>query len=133
MLGRSPPTSATASSRKLSALTAVHLKCLSLESAATFRTKSAGSSSTGVFIVQTEHRPARPLGSSGLQLVAGDGLRCTFTGETGERCSARVFLQIHHEHAWAKGGPDTLGNLRLLCAAHNRLLAELEFGERRAG
>jgi len=42
-------------------------------------------------------------------------------------------LQIHHERAWSKGGPDTLDNLRLLCAAHNRLLAELELGERRAG
>jgi len=67
------------------------------------------------------------------QLLARDGLCCTFTNESGQRCSARAFLQIHHEHAWSKGGSDTLDNLRLLCAAHNRLLAELEFGERRAG
>ena len=67
------------------------------------------------------------------QLLARDGLCCTFTNEGGQRCSARAFLQVHHERAWSKGGPDTLDNLRLLCAAHNRLLAELEFGERRAG
>jgi len=66
------------------------------------------------------------------QLVARDGLCCTFTSETGQRCTTRAFLQIHHDHAWSKGGADTLDNLRLLCASHNRLLAEQEFGERRA-
>jgi 5-methylcytosine-specific restriction endonuclease McrA len=66
------------------------------------------------------------------QLIARDGLCCTFTSEAGQRCLARAFLQIHHAHAWSKGGPDTLDNLRLLCASHNRLLAELEFGQRRA-
>jgi hypothetical protein len=66
------------------------------------------------------------------QLVARDGLCCTFTSETGQRCTSHAFLQIHHDHAWSKGGPDTLCNLRLLCASHNRLLAEQEFGERRA-
>jgi hypothetical protein len=66
------------------------------------------------------------------QLIARDGLCCTFTSETGQRCRARAFLQIHHDHAWSKGGPDTLDNLRLLCGSHNRLLAELEFGQRRA-
>ncbi|HXK18438.1 MAG TPA: HNH endonuclease [Polyangiaceae bacterium] len=65
--------------------------------------------------------------------AARDGLCCTFTSADGQRCSARAFLQIHHEHAWAKGGSDTLDNLRLLCGSHNRLLAELEFGKRHAG
>ncbi|HXK16250.1 MAG TPA: HNH endonuclease [Polyangiaceae bacterium] len=62
------------------------------------------------------------------QLVARDGASCSFVCDDGERCGARAFLQIHHEEAWAKGGPDTLDNLRLVCAAHNRLLAEREFG-----
>jgi HNH endonuclease len=66
------------------------------------------------------------------QLIARDGLCCTFRSEDGQHCTTRAFLQIHHEHAWAKGGPDTLDNLRLLCASHNRVLAELEFGKRRA-
>lgn len=59
-----------------------------------------------------------------------DGFRCTYTSPEGQRCECRRFLQIHHERAWAKGGPETLQNLRLLCAAHNQLLAELEFGAR---
>jgi 5-methylcytosine-specific restriction endonuclease McrA len=66
------------------------------------------------------------------QLVARDGLCCTFISETGQRCTTRAFLQIHHDHAWSKGGSDTLDNLRLLCGSHNGLLAAQEFGERRA-
>jgi len=50
-------------------------------------------------------------------------------GDDGQRCTARGFLQIHHEKAWAKGGSDTLDNLRILCASHNQLLAEQEYGE----
>jgi hypothetical protein len=57
-----------------------------------------------------------------------DEHRCTFTSSEGRRCSARAFLQLHHEEAWARGGPDTADNLRLLCAQHNRLLAEQDFG-----
>jgi 5-methylcytosine-specific restriction endonuclease McrA len=62
------------------------------------------------------------------EILARDGLRCTFVSEDGCRCTASSFLQIHHEQPWAKGGNSTVGNLRLLCAAHNRLLAEQDFG-----
>jgi len=37
-------------------------------------------------------------------------------------------LQLHHEQPWARGGADTIDNLRLLCAAHNALLEEQDFG-----
>jgi 5-methylcytosine-specific restriction endonuclease McrA len=71
------------------------------------------------------------------EVAARDGLRCTYVSEGGCRCSARAFLQIHHEEPWARGGAPTTENLRLLCASHNRLLAERDFGaahvaERRA-
>ena len=70
-----------------------------------------------------------------------DGGCCTYVGRDGIRCSTRVFLQFHHQKAWAKGGADSVENLRLLCRAHNRLLAEQELGteavqravERRSG
>ena len=62
------------------------------------------------------------------QVVARDGLQCTFVGNDGQRCSARKFIQIHHEDPWARGGGETVGNLRILCASHNRLLAERDFG-----
>jgi 5-methylcytosine-specific restriction endonuclease McrA len=57
-----------------------------------------------------------------------DGEQCTYVDLEGRRCSSRAFLQLHHEHAHALGGPSTLENLRLLCGAHNRLLAEQDFG-----
>jgi 5-methylcytosine-specific restriction endonuclease McrA len=57
-----------------------------------------------------------------------DGLRCTYVSEVGCLCSSRAFLQIHHEEAWASGGASIPENLRLLCAVHNRLLAERDFG-----
>jgi hypothetical protein len=62
------------------------------------------------------------------QVVARDGLRCSYVGEGGARCNAKGFLQLHHERAWAKGGADATDNLRLLCAQHNHLLAEQEYG-----
>jgi hypothetical protein len=62
------------------------------------------------------------------RLVERDGLRCSFVCEDGQRCGATAFLQIHHEQAWAKGGTDTLDNLRLVCASHNQWLAAREYG-----
>jgi len=62
------------------------------------------------------------------QVHARDGLRCTFVGSDGQRCASTQFTQIHHEAPWARGGDETIDNLRMLCAAHNRLLAEREFG-----
>jgi 5-methylcytosine-specific restriction endonuclease McrA len=53
---------------------------------------------------------------------------CTFVSGEGRRCRSRQLLQIHHEQPWARGGADTPDNLRLLCAEHNRLLAERDFG-----
>jgi 5-methylcytosine-specific restriction endonuclease McrA len=62
------------------------------------------------------------------EVAARDGLRCTYVSDAGCRCTARAFLQVHHEHPWACGGAATTENLRLLCASHNRLLAERDFG-----
>jgi hypothetical protein len=37
-------------------------------------------------------------------------------------------LELHHEHAFALGGPATAKNLTLRCRAHNALAAEQDFG-----
>ncbi len=63
------------------------------------------------------------------QVVARDGLCCSYVGDDGIRCGARAFLEIDHQQPWARGGPDTFDNLRLLCRAHNQLLAEEQFGK----
>jgi len=57
-----------------------------------------------------------------------DKQRCTYVSPDGKRCNCSHDLEIHHEHAFAKGGEHEIGNLRLLCRAHNALLAEKEFG-----
>ncbi len=65
------------------------------------------------------------------QVVARDGLQCSYVSPDGERCPSTKFLQFHHEHAWARGGPTQTGNVRILCRAHNRLLAEQDFGRQK--
>jgi hypothetical protein len=54
--------------------------------------------------------------------------RCTFADTGGRRCQERAGLELHHEQAFALGGPATTENLRLLCRAHNALLVERDFG-----
>ena len=58
-----------------------------------------------------------------------DGGRCTFVGSSGHRCGETRALELHHREPWARGGPDTPGNLTLHCRAHNALLARRDFGE----
>jgi HNH endonuclease len=62
------------------------------------------------------------------ELLERAGVHCAFVASDGQRCNARAFLQFHHRRAWARGGSDTADNLELLCHAHNRLLAERDFG-----
>lgn len=63
------------------------------------------------------------------RIVARDGLCCAYVGSDGRRCTSRSFLELHHVTPWAKGGGETLENLRLFCKPHNRLEAEQEFGQ----
>jgi 5-methylcytosine-specific restriction endonuclease McrA len=63
------------------------------------------------------------------EVVERDGLQCAYVSATGQRCDERAFLQIHHDEAWARTRDDGAGNLRIFCAAHNRLRAEQDFGE----
>ena len=37
-------------------------------------------------------------------------------------------LELHHEQPFGKGGPPTVANIRLMYQAHNRLLAERDYG-----
>jgi hypothetical protein len=63
------------------------------------------------------------------EVFARDGVKCTFVGDNGRRCNSRWNLQIDHIVPYARGGDNSLENLRLLCARHNRLAAELEYGK----
>ena len=57
-----------------------------------------------------------------------DDERCQFVAPDGTRCGARCYLHIDHVTPFALGGTATAENTRLLCSAHNHLLAVQVFG-----
>jgi 5-methylcytosine-specific restriction endonuclease McrA len=59
---------------------------------------------------------------------ARDGGRCTFTSDTGQRCAETRDLEYDHIDPYARDGPATAGNVRLLCRVHNQYEAERAFG-----
>ena len=58
-----------------------------------------------------------------------DGGRCTFTGEGGHRWTATSRIEFDHIEPLGMGGSTDLGNLRLLCRAHNQYEAIRAFGK----
>ena len=58
-----------------------------------------------------------------------DGGQCALVSGSGHRCRERAFLEIHHIHPYALGGPPTLENLALRCRRHNDYEARLVFGQ----
>ncbi len=62
-----------------------------------------------------------------------DGDRCRFVDEQGRRCSERHRLEYHHRHPFGMGGDHSPDNISLLCPAHNRRLAEHDYGRARIG
>jgi 5-methylcytosine-specific restriction endonuclease McrA len=65
-----------------------------------------------------------------LAVAERDGLRCTWCGPDGTRCSARAWLELDHKVCRGFGGDSSVENLRLLCRAHNLRAAEHAYGER---
>ena len=55
-----------------------------------------------------------------------DGGRCAWIGADGHRCESR--WQLEYDHIDPEG-PSIVGNVRLLCRAHNRLHAEHLYGK----
>ena len=62
------------------------------------------------------------------EVLRRDGTRCSFVSEDGKRCEERGALELHHEEPFARGGLATTTNIRVLCRAHNRWLAERDYG-----
>lgn len=63
------------------------------------------------------------------EVTLRDGMQCSYVSPDGRRCGSEAFLQLHHEIAWARHGPDDATNLTWLCASHNRYFAEKDFGQ----
>jgi 5-methylcytosine-specific restriction endonuclease McrA len=57
--------------------------------------------------------------------------RCAYVGSNGKRCNSEHNLEFdHYPVPYARGGPSTANNLRLLCAKHNKHAAIKTYGER---
>ncbi len=57
-----------------------------------------------------------------------DGGRCRFMDAQGRRCPERHRLEYHHRHPFGLGGGHDVDNISLMCSAHNRLMAEIDYG-----
>jgi hypothetical protein len=58
--------------------------------------------------------------------------RCAYVNGQGRRCQTRERLKFHHDETpFAKGGDHSPENIRLMCHAHNALLAEQEYGKKK--
>jgi hypothetical protein len=64
---------------------------------------------------------------------ARDQGRCSWPLDGGGCCGSTLRLELDHIVPWADWGGETEGNLRLVCASHNRLAARQQFGERVMG
>jgi hypothetical protein len=75
-------------------------------------------------------RPSRHIPAAVRRAVrARDRDRCRFVDEQGRRCSERHGLEFHHRRPYGVGGDHSPENISLLCPAHNRYLAELDYGQ----
>lgn len=62
------------------------------------------------------------------QIVARDGLQCSFVDAEGNRCQERAFLELDHIDPVGKGGASEATNGRLLCHRHNMHQAAKAYG-----
>jgi 5-methylcytosine-specific restriction endonuclease McrA len=80
---------------------------------------------------QSQRPPRRrqpiPAGVRDAVFVRDTG-RCAVVGPDGLRCGSTRVLQVDHIRPVALGGENDAGNLRLLCAHHNRFEAERLLG-----
>jgi 5-methylcytosine-specific restriction endonuclease McrA len=63
------------------------------------------------------------------EVFVRDNCQCTFAAPDGTRCCETRGLEIDHIVPFALGGSNEADNLRLLCPAHNKLMAERVFGK----
>lgn len=77
-----------------------------------------------------ERRPRHVAAAVKNDVFTRDTGRCTYVGSDGRLCASTQALQFDHIQPVARGGTGTPGNLRLLCAYHNRLEAERILGAR---
>ena len=73
----------------------------------------------------SQHIPAEVKDSVYLR----DGGQCSYVSPNGLRCSCRTHLNFDHIVPRAHGGTNCESNIRILCSAHNQLMADKILGE----
>jgi hypothetical protein len=66
-----------------------------------------------------------------IKIRVRSGDQCEYQSPDGRRCTSKHSLEYDHIQAYAKGGITEFENLRHYCAAHNRLSAIQQFGEKK--
>lgn len=88
------------------------------------------------FASTDQPRPSRPVAPDSRHIpaevrravYARDGGQCSFVDARGRRCPSKHRLEYDHIVPVARGGRSTVGNVRILCRAHNHLAAIDVFG-----
>ncbi len=62
-------------------------------------------------------------------VYARDNGRCTFVDANGRRCTERHRVEFHHRKPFGRGGDHSVGNIELVCKAHNGYLADRDYGK----
>jgi hypothetical protein len=55
--------------------------------------------------------------------------QCAFVDTHSRRCTERSNLEFHHREPFARGGDRSPDNIQMLCPAHNRYMAERDYGK----
>ena len=94
---------------------------------------------------QAERKEERPAADAGLRarrdkpnrtpltavqrhaVHARDGGRCAHVGESGKRCGADRFVDVHHVRPVCRGGGNEPENLTTLCSVHHDLVHQTSF------
>jgi hypothetical protein len=99
-------------------------------------TQPSQEASPPLALLPTEPPPPRRTGPRGTITAAvrravweRDQGRCTWPVDAGA-CGSTHRLELDHVDPWARFGEPTVDNLRVVCAAHNRLAARQAFGSR---
>jgi 5-methylcytosine-specific restriction endonuclease McrA len=100
---------------------AVTEKLERLESRRFARTRTSGKAPSAR---RTRHIPAAVRRA----VYERDGGQCRYVDEKGRRCTEREGLEYHHRHPFSHGGDHSVDGISLLCKAHNRYLAEADYG-----
>lgn len=62
------------------------------------------------------------------EVLARDGMQCSFVSATGERCAEKAGLELHHLGPFGRGGGHDADNVSIRCRAHNLYAAEQDYG-----